>query len=453
MINLNNILHTNMALSPNPNLSSQPKNMDQNFIDTFQNHMKMMENGKQKDLNKTANVSNISKQSNKKTNDFIDISQNTDKKTVENKEKDDPLEILEEENDIPNEILSLLQNPQEVIEVLNKLQEEGYLEEDIVKDLVIQLETVEGFEGLNEGLKLQLEEIWDSLNKQNMDTDITNVVPQQREIVFQEKAEKLVVLSQNPQTPVDDKSVKEIKEIKEIKEDEIPKEDKGLKPQDKIDESNTIKSSDPKKETVTSEESTKKGFTVEYDARDTKPEIDREYNVEQELLITDLNNNITLKNIPSSIETINTEDLTTSNIIQQIVQQVDIKYKEGSNQIKLQLLPENLGKLSIDLISDNQEIRAKVYVESLMVKEVIEGNLNEFRESLTEKGINISNIEVSVGQDPETQQGNRGLQQNIRRTKKILNNDNYNSTQIIEEIDNRVNINPYMPNTSFDKLG
>ena len=447
MINLNNILHTNMALSPNPNLSSQPKNMDQNFIDTFQNHMKMMENGKQKDLNKTANVSNISKQSNKKTNDFIDTSQNTDKKTVENKEKDDPLEILEEENDIPNEMLSLLQNPQEVIEVLNKLQEEGYLEEDIVKDLVIQLETVEDFEGLNEGLKLQLEEIWDSLNKQNMDTDITNVVPQQREIVFQEKAEKLVVLPQNPQTPVEDKSVKE------IKEDEIPKEDKGLKPQDKIDESNTIKSSDPKKETVTSEESTKKGFTVEYDARDAKPEIDREYNVEQELLITDLNNNITLKNIPTSIETINTEDLTTSNIIQQIVQQVDIKYKEGSNQIKLQLLPENLGKLSIDLISDNQEIRAKVYVESLMVKEVIEGNLNEFRESLTEKGINISNIEVSVGQDPETQQGNRGLQQNIRRTKKILNNDNYNSTQILEEIDNRVNINPYMPNTSFDKLG
>ena len=447
MINLNNILHTNMALSPNPNLSSQPKNMDQNFIDTFQNHMKMMENGKQKDLNKTANVSNISKQSNKKTNDFIDTSQNTDKKTVENKEKDDPLEILEEENDIPNEMLSLLQNPQEVIEVLNKLQEEGYLEEDIVKDLVIQLETVEDFEGLNEGLKLQLEEIWDSLNKQNIDTDITNVVPQQREIVFQEKAEKLVVLPQNPQTPVEDKSVKE------IKEDEIPKEDKGLKPQDKIDESSTIKSNDPKKETVTSEESTKKGFTVEYDARNAKPEIDREYNLEQELLITDLNNNITLKNIPSSIETINTEDLTTSNIIQQIVQQVDIKYKEGSNQIKLQLLPENLGKLSIDLISDNQEIRAKVYVESLMVKEVIEGNLNEFRESLTEKGINISNIEVSVGQDPETQQGNRGLQQNIRRTKKILNNDNYNSTQILEEIDNRVNINPYMPNTSFDKLG
>ncbi|MCC5909798.1 MAG: flagellar hook-length control protein FliK, partial [Clostridiaceae bacterium] len=148
-----------------------------------------------------------------------------------------------------------------------------------------------------------------------------------------------------------------------------------------------------------------------------------------------------------------TKEVHSKNILEQVIHKVDTIYKSGKNQLSLQLTPENLGKLSIKLISENNDIKAKVYVESLQVKEVIENNLNQLRDSLREKGIYIGSLEVSVGGDGEDFQKDRHLASNPFRIKsKGKETDINNSIRAIENITSQAVTNPYMLNSQFDKL-
>lgn len=140
------------------------------------------------------------------------------------------------------------------------------------------------------------------------------------------------------------------------------------------------------------------------------------------------------------------------NLLEELIHKVDGIYKTGKNQLKLQLVPEHLGKLSINLSSDNQNVKARIFVESLQVKETIESNLNAFRDNLREKGVNITNIEVSVGQDPETFRQNRNLMQLKTKARRVQPSFEENILENVE-LDRIANLNPYLRVTGFDRLG
>lgn len=166
----------------------------------------------------------------------------------------------------------------------------------------------------------------------------------------------------------------------------------------------------------------------------------------------DLNKSFDIKLNSIVDQSIDAKEIFGKNFLEELIHKVDEVYRTGKNQLKLQLVPENLGKLSISLVSENQIVKAKVYVESLQVKEMLESNLIDFKDSLKERGINIGNIEVSVGQDPETLQQRRNYiipKNKMKRTSLDVEK----MVGLVQNLETSINNNPYLVTSNFDQLG
>ena len=70
----------------------------------------------------------------------------------------------------------------------------------------------------------------------------------------------------------------------------------------------------------------------------------------------------------------------------------------GVSELKLTLKPESLGEVALKLLSDNGIVTARFTAENQRIKEIIESNFSVLRESLTEQGISVNQLSVSVGQ-------------------------------------------------------
>lgn len=139
-----------------------------------------------------------------------------------------------------------------------------------------------------------------------------------------------------------------------------------------------------------------------------------------------------------------------NNIMTQISSQINKVSLNGLNEIKIQLMPENLGKLSLKISTTDNIVSAKIIAESIQIKEIIESNLNQLRDSLSEKGISISNVEVFVGQDSDAYRHKQALQQMFKGKK---SNNSIEDIQLVSE-DVTIGIsNPYLEENSFDMMG
>ncbi|QUH26280.1 flagellar hook-length control protein FliK [Serpentinicella alkaliphila] len=139
-----------------------------------------------------------------------------------------------------------------------------------------------------------------------------------------------------------------------------------------------------------------------------------------------------------------------NNIMTQIASQINKVNLNGLNEIKIQLMPENLGKLSLKISTTDNLVSAKIIAESIQIKEIIESNLNQLRDSLSEKGISISNVEVFVGQDSDAYRHKQALQQMLKGKK---SNNSIEDIQLVSE-DVSIGVsNPYLEENSFDMMG
>lgn len=109
-----------------------------------------------------------------------------------------------------------------------------------------------------------------------------------------------------------------------------------------------------------------------------------------------------------------------SDIVNQVVKKADIIIREGHSEMIMKLEPESLGKLNLKIVVENGLITAKFVAESQQVKEVLESSFNQLKDSLQEKGIEVQNFSVSVGQ----QSGGSNSKQNFDQWKqsKKMNN-------------------------------
>ncbi len=85
------------------------------------------------------------------------------------------------------------------------------------------------------------------------------------------------------------------------------------------------------------------------------------------------------------------------NINSKIVKQTGIFLKDGNNgEIKLVLKPENLGKVRIRIILQNDHIAGKIIVENSIVKEIFEKNLEQLYKEFENSGFLPGKLNVSV---------------------------------------------------------
>jgi flagellar hook-length control protein FliK len=97
------------------------------------------------------------------------------------------------------------------------------------------------------------------------------------------------------------------------------------------------------------------------------------------------------------------QPLAKEEIVQQIVSSAKLRFSNGQNEIRIQLKPEHLGQVRLNITTDQQQVMVKVVAELPVVKELLETNLPQLRSELQGQGLEIDKFDVSVGGDAETQ--------------------------------------------------
>lgn len=112
-------------------------------------------------------------------------------------------------------------------------------------------------------------------------------------------------------------------------------------------------------------------------------------------------------------------------ILEQIIEQIKVSVVKEEAQMTIQLKPEHLGKLSMEVVSKQGIMTARFTVESEQTKEVLEQNIQALKEVLENRNLIIEELEVTVGQNhQEDNQNNKNPKSNK------------NISQIIDEIMN-----------------
>ncbi len=86
----------------------------------------------------------------------------------------------------------------------------------------------------------------------------------------------------------------------------------------------------------------------------------------------------------------------TNEIMDQILDYMKIQLKPGMDQLTMQLHPESLGSLHIQIISKGGEITAQFRVQDEAVKAAIESQVAELKETLKNQGVKVEAVEVTV---------------------------------------------------------
>ncbi len=111
---------------------------------------------------------------------------------------------------------------------------------------------------------------------------------------------------------------------------------------------------------------------------------------------------------------------TAENLFDTMVEQIECMRTGESNRMVIQLKPEFLGKVTIELSLEDQGLHVKIQAEDSGVRSLIGGQIGQLAQSLAEKGIRVSDIDVAYGgiakqtgeqpqerKDPQKQNGTR----------------------------------------------
>ncbi|MFH1139691.1 MAG: flagellar hook-length control protein FliK [Pseudomonadota bacterium] len=86
-------------------------------------------------------------------------------------------------------------------------------------------------------------------------------------------------------------------------------------------------------------------------------------------------------------------------IIRQIADRMAYQVRNSQHRLQLQLTPANLGKIDLDLVMKDDQLRASIVAESPAVKQVLEDQVERLRESLAQQGVKLESIEISLSED------------------------------------------------------
>ena len=93
-------------------------------------------------------------------------------------------------------------------------------------------------------------------------------------------------------------------------------------------------------------------------------------------------------------------------LVDNVIQQVSLRTGEGQGRsISIQLHPEELGRLKMDLSANDEKIKAHIHVQSLLTQEILEKHLHRLREGFAQQGLILDEIQVSVGSDTSSGPG------------------------------------------------
>ena len=86
----------------------------------------------------------------------------------------------------------------------------------------------------------------------------------------------------------------------------------------------------------------------------------------------------------------------TVQIMEQIVQQMRVTISNEITTMEMQMNPENLGKVYVNISSEEGVVNAQFHATNEVVKEALEAQIATLRESLNQAGVKVDAIEVTI---------------------------------------------------------
>jgi len=114
------------------------------------------------------------------------------------------------------------------------------------------------------------------------------------------------------------------------------------------------------------------------------------------------------------------------NVVDQVVQKFSIKGTDNQNEIKIKLDPPALGTVRMNINTSGDSVKTTIIAENQAVKQAIETNLNQLKDSFTNQGLKIESFEVMVGGEP-------GFKENRQSQSQGGNFGNSNKTEFEQE--------------------
>lgn len=113
-----------------------------------------------------------------------------------------------------------------------------------------------------------------------------------------------------------------------------------------------------------------------------------------------------------------TNEIQQADIIRQVIEQIKVFSGSDMNRIEVQLYPQHLGKIQIQVMMKNGSMTAHITAETEMAKAAIENQLQQLKETFREQGMKVHEVDVSVAtsdfQKEQERQGTTGEQKGNR---------------------------------------
>ena len=91
--------------------------------------------------------------------------------------------------------------------------------------------------------------------------------------------------------------------------------------------------------------------------------------------------------------------LNTNSIMEQVNKQFEHLQQSTANKVTIVLQPENLGRVSVEIMNTKDGITAKMMTDSQQVKDLFDKNIEALKSNLSAQGVNVNNIKVECAQE------------------------------------------------------
>ncbi|MGD8212907.1 MAG: flagellar hook-length control protein FliK [Desulfobacterales bacterium] len=113
--------------------------------------------------------------------------------------------------------------------------------------------------------------------------------------------------------------------------------------------------------------------------------------------------------------------------LDQIVRKAVIYMRNGQHAAKIDLKPEFLGHVRMQVITENHQVSIKIFTEFGFVKDMVENNIQQLKTDLQQQGLNVDKLEVAVSDDTDehkNRQQKTGQSKNTQQSATRIDPDN-----------------------------
>jgi flagellar hook-length control protein FliK len=94
-----------------------------------------------------------------------------------------------------------------------------------------------------------------------------------------------------------------------------------------------------------------------------------------------------------------------ADVFDQIVQRAAVHVKNDQGEMRIDLKPEFLGHVRLQIVTENQQVTVRILTELPMVRDMIESNIQQLKSDLQQQGLRVERVEVAVADDPREHPG------------------------------------------------